>query len=406
MLGNIITIAILYLRKTYTERGVFIFQLVMPLAFIFVIGQGTSGFGGDGPIARPLYVVNEDAGPLGDVFVDHLRDNEAILVEIVDRTTAVTAVEEDDDIAAALFIPEQFSTDLRQETTVPIDFYTNPNSVTQVQAIEQAVLTAVGQLSGSLIVADVNTSIANSLGRLADEQSQNAYYDEALLKAGDAWESPPLSVRATLETRLASPENDIPVGVNQSSPGITVMFAMFSMLAGVVTLVQERDEGTLRRLLVMPIQKATILLGKMSGIYFTGLIQMAILILAGYFLFNVNWGQSPVAMLLMVISFAFTITSLGMMMAALVRTQAQANSLNTVIVLAMSSLGGAWWPLDIVPEWMQTVGHLTPVAWAMDGFQDIITRGFGIAEILPEVGILLAYGVVFLAIGVWRFRYE
>jgi ABC-2 type transport system permease protein len=95
-----------------------------------------------------------------------------------------------------------------------------------------------------------------------------------------------------------------------------------------------------------------------------------------------------------------------MMMAALTKTSAQANALGTVIVLSISALGGAWWPLEIVPGWMQTVGRLSPMSWAMDGFQDIITRGQGMTAVLPEVGVLLAFAVVFLFIGIWRFRYE
>jgi ABC-2 type transport system permease protein len=108
----------------------------------------------------------------------------------------------------------------------------------------------------------------------------------------------------------------------------------------------------------------------------------------------------------MVLSFAFAITGLSMAMAAWARTAAQVNSLNTLIVLSVAALGGAWWPLEIVPPWMQTVGHLTPVAWAMDGFHDIITRGLGASAVLTEAGVLLVFGVVFLLLGMLRFRYE
>ncbi|MCA9930762.1 MAG: ABC transporter permease, partial [Anaerolineales bacterium] len=62
--------------------------------------------------------------------------------------------------------------------------------------------------------------------------------------------------------------------------------------------------------------------------------------------------------------------------------------------------------LEIVPDWMQIVGKLSPITWAMTGFQDIITRGWGITAVLPEVGVLLGFTAVFLAIGVYRFRYE
>jgi ABC-2 type transport system permease protein len=185
-----------------------------------------------------------------------------------------------------------------------------------------------------------------------------------------------------------------------------VMFAMFTMLGGAITLIQERQEGTLRRLLVMPVSKVAVLAGKLVGVFLTGILQIVILIVVGALAFSVPWGQSPLALALLILAFAFAITSLGMMMAALTRTLAQANALNTVIVLAMASLGGAWWPLEIVPQWMQTLGRLFPTSWAMTGFHDVITRGLGVTAVLPEVAVLAAYGVVFLTIGAWRFSYE
>jgi ABC-2 type transport system permease protein len=60
----------------------------------------------------------------------------------------------------------------------------------------------------------------------------------------------------------------------------------------------------------------------------------------------------------------------------------------------------------VVPPFLQTIGRLTPVAWAMSGFHDIITRGLGITAVLPEVGILLGFSLLFLTVGIVRFRYE
>jgi ABC-2 type transport system permease protein len=168
----------------------------------------------------------------------------------------------------------------------------------------------------------------------------------------------------------------------------------------------EREQGTLRRLLAMPFDRANILLGKMLGIYLAGLFQIVFLILAGIILFGVGWGQSPLALALMVLGFAFAVTGLSIAMAALARTPAQVNSLTTLVVLSISALGGAWWPLEVVPPILQTVAHFTPVAWAMDGFHDIVTRGLDVTAVLPEFGVLVGFGLVFILIGLLRFRYE
>ena len=184
------------------------------------------------------------------------------------------------------------------------------------------------------------------------------------------------------------------------------MFATFVMIGGAAAMVQERQDGTLRRLVVMPISKGSIIIGKMLGILATGIVQMVILIVAGALLFNVAWGNAPLALSFVVFAFALSITSLGMFMAALVKTAAQINGLSTLVVLSLAALGGAWWPLDIVPRWMQIVGRFSPISWAMDGFHDVITRGFGITAVLPEVSVLLLFTAVFLLVGIGRFQYE
>jgi ABC-2 type transport system permease protein len=71
----------------------------------------------------------------------------------------------------------------------------------------------------------------------------------------------------------------------------------------------------------------------------------------------------------------------------------------------LSTLGGAWFPLEITGETFATIGHITPTAWAMDGFQNLILRGQGFDSVILSAGILLAYAVLCFALAVWRFRY-
>ncbi len=407
MLRNIVDIAVLYLRMTYSSPAVLIFQLVMPLVFTAMSGVASSGFGpGDEEFAGwPVAVALQDEGDLGTVFLARLEADPALAVQLKTQEEGIAAVEEEA-VVAALTIPANFSQALSAGNEVALDFTMNAGQVVEAQPVEQAVLAALGQMQASLAAAQRSTNVAASLGLFETGVNQEDYFDESVTRANAAWQQPPITVVTQPETRIESAENQIPNGINQSSPGMMVMFAMFTMLGGAITLIQERQEGTLSRLLIMPVRKIAVLTGKLSGVFVTGVLQIIILIVAGVFLFSVPWGQSPLALALLILAFAFAITSLGMLMAALTRTPAQANSLNTVIVLAMASLGGAWWPLEIVPSWMQTLGRLFPTSWAMTGFHDIITRGLGVTAVLPEVAVLLAYGVIFLAIGTWRFRYE
>lgn len=407
MFTKIIRLALFYISNTYRERAVFIFNLLMPLIFTFVLAQANQGpVSSSGSTSWPLQVVNEDSGELGANLLQRLQESELLEVTAAAAEPAFQQLT-DEETVAVLIIPTTFSEQIWAGEEVVLEYH-----VTQVaneaQVVQAVIESALTEMSGSVAAAEFTTTVADELGRFeGDAAAQGTYYQTAFAAAQEQWQNdPPITVQTQSLTRLEVHENAVAVGINQSAPGMMVMFAMFFTFGGVSVLVVEREQGTLRRLLVLPLNKFTIMFGKLLGIYIAGVAQIAILVLVGQFAFGADWGREPIGLTILVLCYAFAITSLGMLMAALVRTSAQANTLSTIVILPMAALGGAWWPLDIVPEWMQTLGHLFPTAWAMDGFTDLITRGLGTADILLEAGVLLLYGLVFMAIGIWRFRYE
>lgn len=407
MIKQIIHLAVFYITTTYRERAVFIFNLLMPLIFTFVLAQANLGpLPGSGPTQWPLTINNEDQGELGTLLSQRLADNPLLSITL-DSEAAAAAALQTGDTAAVLVIPTDFSARVLAGEPISLDFRVT-GVANEVQIVQAAVESALMEMSGSAAAAQFTVNMAEQLGRFeGDVAARDHYYQTAFAAAQEQWQTnPPITFQSQSLTRLEIHEEAVAVGINQSSPGMMVMFAMFFTIGGASVLVVEREQGTLRRLLVLPLNKFSLLTGKLLGIYIAGVIQIALLILVGAFVLGADWGREPVGLTLLVLYYAFAITSLGMLMAALVRTSAQANSLTTVIVMPMAALGGAWWPLDIVPSWMQTFGHLFPTAWAMDGFTDLITRGLGTADILLEAGVLVLYGVIFMAIGIWRFRYE
>lgn len=405
MLKAAIDIANLSIRLLFSDRQqVLVSFLLMPMLFIFLIGQAIGDDSTNSPTILAVKVVNEDTGNLGALLVQRLEIEPTLSIEQTNFEAATMAVENEEAIAA-IVIPAGFSDNLFESVT--LDFFVDSNVLLQSQLIQETVLAAIGEIGSSLRTTQLSTQIGERMGVFDLEgETREEYANQALELSQEAWRNPQVTIETQAETPIDIPENRTPTGNNQSSPGMTVMFAMFLMLGGGATLVVEREQGTLRRLLVMPIDKASIILGKMLGIFVAGVIQIAVLILAGNFLFDVQWGLSPLALALVVISFALSVTGLSIMVAALVRTSSQVGALTTLLVLSMAALGGAWWPLEIVPSWLQTVARLTPVAWAMEGFHDIVTRGFGVTEVLPEVGVLLIFAIVFTLIGIIRFRYE
>ncbi len=103
---------------------------------------------------------------------------------------------------------------------------------------------------------------------------------------------------------------------------------------------------------------------------------------------------------------AATATGLGVLVAALTRTEAQVGGLTVLLLLTLSALGGCFVPRFIMPDWLRVIGLVTPHAWVLDAYQDLLVRGYGLWEVLPKVGALAAFAGAFLGIGVWRFRIE
>jgi len=99
---------------------------------------------------------------------------------------------------------------------------------------------------------------------------------------------------------------------------------------------------------------------------------------------GVNWGNSPLSVLLIAISLHYLQLVLGTILSSVVKTSAQAGALTVLISIVTSMIGGAWWPIEIMPKYLQTIGKFTPQYWAINGFNKIILRGFGLKEIMSN----------------------
>ncbi len=193
----------------------------------------------------------------------------------------------------------------------------------------------------------------------------------------------------------------------QNVPGVAVTFALLMTISAGLSLMRERRGGTLRRIMLAPVSRAAVLLGKLLPVFLLTFAQLVVLLGFGHLVLGVSLGDSPGALLLVVVSLALAPPALGLMAAALVRSEAQLLSLSILIIMVMSALGGSWWPLELVPDTLRSAAYvLTINAWAMDGLKDILWYGRGLADVLPEVAVLLGVSAAALALGAWRFRWS
>ena len=137
-----------------------------------------------------------------------------------------------------------------------------------------------------------------------------------------------------------------------------------------------------------------------------GLLQMAVLIIVGALVFQVNWGNSPLALAMVVVAFGLAAVALGVMLGAFAKTRSQASNLTVMFSMTMAALGGAWWQLEVTPPFYQKVVQILPSTWAMKGFNEVIVKGSGPMEVLPITLVLMGFALIFFLIGVRRLRFE
>ena len=190
----------------------------------------------------------------------------------------------------------------------------------------------------------------------------------------------------------------------RSVGGWAMMFLMFSLTASASSLFDEKQSGVVLRILASPISRVQILWGKYLYNMSLGIVQLAVLFTAGALLFRIDIISNFLNLLLVIISAATACTAFGMLLAAFSKTAAQARGWGTFLILAMSSVGGAWFPVSFMPDFIQAFSKLTLVYWSMEGFLQVLWRGAGTSDILPHVGILVGIGVLTTLASMWQFK--
>jgi ABC-2 type transport system permease protein len=385
-------------KNEFSSSISLVFFIVLPLLFTFAVGAGLGGMmdPGEGPVEEvriPIYVRTGDEGPLVDALLD-------ALVEVNLTPQIVDALPED---AFGLEIPADFSATLLDGGTPTLTLHTLPNSGA-APVVSQALMAARGRVGGAALVAEMGLEQARDAEIVTTDAEARAFFVDVLEETLDATADPPAVPEVRWPTGVAIAETrDFATGAEQASAGQIVTWVQITLLGAAEVLVAERLDGTLRRMLVMPVTRGAILGGKLVARLLLGLVQMALLLGAGAWLFNVGWAQQPLATAAVSVAFALAMVSLGILLATFVRTQGQASSLVVGLSMAMAALGGAWFPLEVAPQLYRQVVQVLPSTWAMRAYTDILVRSADLAAVLPYVGILLGFAVVFIATGVWRF---
>ncbi|MEL6106234.1 MAG: ABC transporter permease [Planctomycetota bacterium] len=184
----------------------------------------------------------------------------------------------------------------------------------------------------------------------------------------------------------------------QSVSGISVMMLLFGLVGAGSVLLREREEGTLSRLMSLPIRRESIVAGKFLYVAVVGVIQMTVLMVYGEFFFRVGLFQSPITMIVIVLTWIAVGSAFAMLLATACRSSKQADGLSSILILVMSALGGCWFPVQLMnfPDWLDTLTKTMPTYWAMSCFQGMLWNKLTITDpkLLFGLGVQWAYVIV------------
>ena len=407
---KLILIGLKDLKLVFRDKAALIFMLLAP--FLLTLGMGfvTGQFGGSGSgISNiPVVIVNQDGGQLGNALVElfQSRDlSDLVVATVVDDPAFAHQQVDEDKAAAAIIIPAGFTDSIippagqiDASPTVQLMIYNNPTRPTSAGVVKTILeefinRLEVGRAGGTVIVTQlishglIAPSQAAAVAAQVGQQQVESLDENRIIKL-------------TSNVASQSTVNFNPLAY--MAPAMALMFLMYTVSNGGRTLLVERNQGTLPRLLVSPTGSAQVLGGKIFGIYLAGVVQMLILIVGSTMFFQLQWGD-PLAVFVLVLAAVFGACGWGMLITSLAKRPGQISAIGSALMLTFGVLGGSFINLDVMPTWVQWVSKITPNAWGLDGFS-VLALGGGLGLILKPILGLLVMGLVLFAVSLLLFN--
>ncbi len=446
------------------NRAAVSLTFLVPIALIYIFGwvfglnQTDSG-----PSGIPLGVVNASTNPGAAKLVDALRAESAFKVITTydlphHATRPLTEADlrpaiRDNQFRFAVVIPEDVVQ--RDAIGLHLKILSDPRNEIESQTVsgllQKVIFSNVPELLGQSLHAraqaflgntrftQFNRSLAETIahnfggdpaeiqrtiesGSLGLDQATKPAADPSLRRLDNTPAAPAPTPAAGTAATPAKPETksdyfsklvkidqEQVVGKDVKSPmatrlvgGWAIMFLLFAISGSSAAYFDEKNTGLFQRLLSAPVTRAQLLWSRFFYGILLGLVQLITLFLAGRLMYGIDVFGHFGNLLVVCAAAAAACTSFGMFIAAVSPNAQAANGLSTFLVMVMSATGGAWFPLSLMPEFMQRIGKFTVVYWSMEGFAAVLWAGRTFTELLPILGVLAGITTVVMAISIWQ----
>ncbi|MGD8997900.1 MAG: ABC transporter permease [Anaerolineae bacterium] len=417
------------LKLFFKDRGQLAILFVLPLVFALMLGATALPLrdpvrtGGESSLFIRAYILNEDQGPYGAQVEDVLRSIQSLRL-----LHARTAGGADEKVAAgeapaAIIIPADFSARIDANQPARVQLIKDPMRQAEAQAVAGILNEVLTELSVRAEIEYGIRAVYAKAGTLegADPAAARAAQAQTM---GAIWtavqeirRNPAIAVqREDLvgEERVVTPSG---VAFACIMPAFATMFAFFLIGTMAESILGEKEAGSFRRLLAAPMHPGTVVAGKMLAYIGVVFLQMVVLLGICAALLQMPLGRSPLGLVVLTLALALAATGLGMLLGAVAQTPKQAGSMGLLLgfVLAFASgfipmpirITGGVAEVSLPSEGLGFyASQLTPHVHAYNAYLKLLLDGAGLADIWPNVVVLFGFGVVFLLLGLWRFKFE
>jgi ABC-2 type transport system permease protein len=391
---RILDITLKDLMQLVRDVKTFMFLLMMPILFTFLFGYAFGGFSsGDSDSRLPVGYLSQDDHWVTDSLHDLLSESEVVRLEesIFHSAADLETLVADGELAAAILVPDGYGRALLKDKAARLIVIADENTAAWT-TVEAELLTLASRLDGAARTATI----------IEQMDVEGIPFDYAFEQSLSAWDEPPIAINET--TSLAVKKTSNESALAHTAPGMMLQFAIAGLLTAAQVIVAERKSRTLQRLLTTATSRLHIVLGHYLAIFVLIFAQFMVLIAFAQLALRVDYLRVPTATLLVAFSAALCISALGLLIGILAKTEEQAIIFSLIPMFVFAGLGGAWVPLEVTGPTFQMIGHLSPVAWGMDGFENIIARGLDFHSVLLPASALVGYAVFFFMLAAARFR--
>ena len=392
------TLFIKDLRLFIKDRRSVLLTFLLPIILITLFVFAYGGIGSSKPQAKKLLVVDLDKTEISKQIITDLQTIKALKIHTNSLEESKKKIQHGA-YAAALILHKHLSDSVKMGNKMPLEMIYDKDRVMEVGLLQPILINNIMEHTGKqLINNNIRKSMMINFPYLSPKN-----IDEIIAGFGKRKNMSDIGPNIEMHSVVGQQENKN-LALIQAVAGTAVMMLLFS-IAGLATgILEEKEKGTLKRLLQSPINPNSILWSKMLFAYFISVVQLSVMFVFAWLVFGLNITENIPAVILMILVTAFAISSIGIFLAAVAKTREQANRLGTLVILIMSAIGGSMIPLFVMPAIMRKIAVMSVNYWAIQGFYDIFWRSLNLSEILGKIALLFGIGIVISALSVQLFR--